>query len=311
VVKLPYTQATVALRIEFDFARYVAARKGEAASQLREGAAYAYGGDLKVRSTLNKVRPVTLAMEAAVRFWHSVGRARMLGNAVKVSERQFPRLHGIVDRCAQVLQIDPPALYVSPKLLPQEVQTLGTSDEAAIVLGSGLADHLSDDELASVVGGACGHIQNGHTPYLTTLYLLQTAGNLVVRWVAQPAILGLRGWARRAEITCDRASALCTRNVDITVGTLVKQALGAYKLFSEVDVDEYLRQLDELQSGPGRFQELLAVNPYLPKRVRALRLFAETTYFRSVVGVKPTSETPGLTREECDVKVGELLAVLG
>ena len=75
-------------------------------------------GISKVRSTLNKVRPVTLAMEAAVRFWHSVGRARMLGNAVKVSERQFPRLHGIVDRCAQVLQIDPPALYVSPKLLP-------------------------------------------------------------------------------------------------------------------------------------------------------------------------------------------------
>ena len=78
-----------------------------------------------------------------------------------------------------------------------------------------------------------------------------------------------------------------------------------------MDVDEYLRQLDEIQSGPGRFQELLAVNPYLPKRVRALRLFAETTYFRSVVGVKPTSEAPGLTKEECDVKVSELLAVLG
>ena len=35
-----------------------------------------------------------------------------------------------------------------------------------------------------------------------------------------------KGWSRAAEITCDRASALCTRNVDVTIGTLVKQALG-------------------------------------------------------------------------------------
>ena len=301
----------MAARIEFDLAQYVANRKGEAAARLREGAAYAYGGDLKVRTALGRLRPVTLAMEAAVRFWHSVGRARMLGNAVKVSERQFPRIHALLDRCAQTLQIDAPALYVSPRLPPLDAQTLGTSDEVAIVLGSGLPDHLNDEELVSVIGAACGHIQNGHTPFLTTLYLLQNAGNLVVRWVAQPAILGLRGWARRAEITCDRASALCTRNVDVSIGTLVKLALGNRQLWSEVNVEEYLQQLDAIQAGPGRFTELLAQNPYLPKRVRALRLFAETTYYRSVVGQPATSEVPGLTKEECDVKVGELLAVLG
>ena len=54
-------------------------------------------------------------MEAAVRFWHSVGKNRLLGNAVRVSERQFPELHALVERCAEALQIDPPALYVSPK----------------------------------------------------------------------------------------------------------------------------------------------------------------------------------------------------
>ena len=127
----------------------MAARKGEAAAQLREGAAYAYGGDLKVRSALDRVRPVTLAMEAAVRFWHSVGRARMLGNAVQGDRAAVPpAARRWWTAAPQALQIDPPALYVSPKLPPQEAHTLGTSDEAAIVLGSGLADHLTDDELA-------------------------------------------------------------------------------------------------------------------------------------------------------------------
>jgi Zn-dependent protease with chaperone function len=163
----------------------------------------------------------------------------------------------------------------------------------------------------SVIGHGCGHIQNNHTAYLTTLYMLEKAGSFVVRWAARPAVLGLRSWARRAEITCDRASLLCTRSLDTTIITLVKRALANRKLWDEVNVDEYLRQLDESQAGPGRFEELLAANPYLPKRVKALRLFAETTYFRSVIGVAATSEVPGTTKEECDAQVSELLAVLG
>jgi Zn-dependent protease with chaperone function len=298
-------------RIEYAFADYVAARKGEAAARLREGAHYAYGGDLKVRATLDRVRPVTLAMESATRFWHSVGKNRLLGNAVRVGDRQFPDVQALLERCVEALQIDRPALYISPSISPLDAHTLGTSEEAAIVLGSGLRDNLSDDELVSVIGHACGHIQNNHTPYLTTLYLLDNAGSLVVRWAARPAVIGLRGWSRRAEITCDRASLLSTRNLDVTIATLVKRALGSRRLFSEINVDEYLQQLDESQAGPGRFQELLASNPYLPKRVKALRLFAQTTFYRSVIRQAATPDDPGLTKEACDAQVGELLQVLG
>jgi Zn-dependent protease with chaperone function len=295
-------------RFEYDFASYVAVRKGEAAARLREGAAYAYGGDLKVRSALDRVKPVTLALEAGVRFWHSVGRNRLLGNAVRVGPRQFPAVAEVVERCAQALQIDTPALYVSPVVQPLDAETLGTSDEVAIVLGSGLPDILTRDELASVIGHACGHIQNNHAPYLTALYLLGKAGNMVVRWAAQPAVLALRGWARRAEITCDRASLLCTRSLEISVAAMVKRALGGRQFFNNIDIDAYIDQLDEDQSGRGRWSELLAANPTLPKRVKALRMFAGTTYFRSVLG---EAEPSGLTKEECDAKVSELLAVLG
>ncbi len=298
-------------RIEYSFADYVASRKGEEAARLREGAAYAYGGDLKVRSALDRVRPVTLAMEAATRFWHSVGKNRLLGNAVRVGDRQFPELQALLDRCVQALQIDRPALYISPSLAPLDAHTLGTSDEAAIVLGSGLRDNLSDDELVAVIGHACGHIQNNHTPYLTTLYLLDNSGNFVVRWAARPAVLGLRGWSRRAEITCDRASVISTRSLDATISAMVKRALGSRRLFSEIDLEDYLQQLDESQAGHGRFQELLAANPYLPKRVKALRLFTQTTFYRSVIGQPASADEPGLTKEACDAQVGELLQVIG
>ena len=299
-------------RFEYSFAEYVATRKGEAAARLREGAAYAYGGDLKVRTTLDRVRPVTMAMESAVRFWTSVGKNRLLGSAVRVGPRQFAEIDALLDRCVEALQIDRPALYISPSVGPLEAHALGTSDEAAIVLGGGLRDNFSDQELVAIIGHTCGHIQNNHTPYLTTLYLLEGAGNFVVRWAARPAVVGLRGWARRAEITCDRAGLIASRSLDVSITAMVKRALGSRRLFAEVDVDEYLKELDQTtRSGPGRFQELMAGNPYLPKRVQALRLFAETTFFRSVIGQAATADQPGLTREACDAQVAELLKVLG
>jgi hypothetical protein len=306
----------VASRIDFDFPGYVAARKGEAAARIREGAAYAYGGDLKVRAALERVRPVTLAMEAGIRFWHSVGKDRLLGNAVRVGAKQFPEVAKLVDTCASALQIDPPALYVSPKIGYLEAETLGTSDEVAIVIGTGLAAHLSPDELTAVIGHSCGSIQNNHVPYLTAMYLLRKGGSKIVRWAAQPAVLGLRGWARRAEITCDRASLICTRRIEATVAAMVKRAVGTSEFFATLDIEEYLRQLDQEQAGRGRFGELFAAHPTLPKRVKALRLFAQTTYFRSVMGdgataVGASGEAPAMTKEECDAQVADLLAVLG
>jgi Zn-dependent protease with chaperone function len=293
--------------VDLSFPRYVAARKGAASAQAREGAHYAYGADLRIRSALEKVRPVSLSVEATLRFWQSVGKNRFLGSAVRVGERQFPNIHKLVLRCAEVLQIAPPTVYVAPQIVTLTARTLGTADDAMIALGTPLVDHLTEGELLFVLGRECGHIQNGHTIYLTALHFLTTAANMFVRYAAQPAVLALNGWSRRAEITADRAGLLCTRDLAVATTAMVKLSVGSQRLFGNIDVQEYLRQLDETQAGRGRFEELFAAYPYLPKRVEALRLFAQTTYFRSVISA---GGEPGMAKEDCDAKVAELLAVL-
>ena len=294
--------------IDLSFARYVAARKGEASARSREGAAYAYGGDIKVRAALDKVRPVTLAVEATVRLWQSVEKSRMLGTSVKVTGKQFPKLAKLAERCADTLRIPVPTLYVSPNIGSLNAHTFGTAEDPYVVVNAALIDHLSDAELLDVIGHECGHIQNNHVVYMTTLHFLTHAANIFLRWSVKPAVLALNGWARRAEITCDRAGLICTGDLDVSIGCLVKLAIGSQKLYSEVKLDEYLAQLDEAQKGIGRFDELGRRHPYLPKRVAALRLFAETAYFK---GLKGEANAPGGTsKQECDAKVGELLAVL-
>src|SRR5207302_5742928 len=76
--------------VDLDFQRYIERRKGAREAATREGAAYAYPGDLRVLRTLDRLRPVRLAIEATVRMWKSVARAELLGTAVKVSPAQFP-----------------------------------------------------------------------------------------------------------------------------------------------------------------------------------------------------------------------------
>jgi len=303
-------------QIDLSFARYVAARKGEVAARSREGAAYAYGGDVKVRSALDRIRPVTLAVEASVRLWQSMEKTRMLGTAVKVTGKQFPRLGKLAERCADTLRIPVPTLYVSPNIGSLNAHTFGTADDPYVVLNAALIDHLSEPELLDVIGHECGHIQNNHVVYMTTLHFLRHAANMFLRWSVKPAVLALNGWARRAEITCDRAGLICTRDLNVSINCLVKLALGSRKLYSDVNVDEYLAQLDEASHGVGRLDELTRSHPYLPKRVAALRLFAETTYFRSLSGTGrdaaagPEALPAGTSKDECDAKVAELIAVL-
>jgi Zn-dependent protease with chaperone function len=298
-------------QIDLSFPRYVAARKGAADVRAREGSAYAYGGDLKVRATLDRVRPVTLAVEATVRLWQTVEKSRMLGTAVKVTPKQFPRVWKLVETCADTLRIPVPTVYVSPNIGALNAHTFGTADDPCIVINAALIDHLSEPEMLDVIGHECGHIQNNHVVYMTTLHFLKHAANMFLRWSVKPAVLALNAWARRAEITCDRAALLCTRDLDVSIACLVKLALGSRKLYSDINVDEYLAQLEEAGRTVGRFDELMRTHPYLPKRVAALRLFAQTAYYKSVVSKTAVpGAAPGISKDECDTKVAALLTVL-
>ena len=255
-------------QIDLSFPRYVAARKGAAAALAREGSAYAYGGDLKVRATLDRIRPVTLAVEATVRLWQTVEKTRMLGTAVKVTPKQFPRVFKLVETCADTLRIPVPTVYVSPNVGALNAHTFGTGDDPCIVVNAALIDHLTDPEMLDVIGHECGHIQNNHVVYMTTLHFLKHAANMFLRWSVKPAVLALNAWARRAEITCDRAALLCTRDLDVSVACLVKLALGSRKLYSDINVEEYLRQLEETSQSVGRLDELTRTHPYRPSASR-------------------------------------------
>jgi Zn-dependent protease with chaperone function len=295
--------------VDLDFSRYIALRRGAAEKRSRDGSAYAYTGEYKVRRALQSAKPVTLAIEATVRLWKSVAKAEMLGTSVKVTDQQFPKIYKIAARCAETLSIPVPAVYVKP-MNELNAYTLGTEDDSYIVLSGELVDHLSEAELAAIIGHECGHIHNNHVVYSTALHYLNVAASFYIRWIVQPAILALQAWSRRAEITCDRAALLCTKDLDVATLALVKVGLGSHKLAAELKMDEYMKQLTEGRKGIGRLQEFFRSHPYMPKRVEALRLFARSSFYRRFAGIPLDAGEPALDSTEVDAKVADLVSVI-
>jgi len=300
----------VGLDVDLDFQRYIERRKGALEAQAREGAAYAYGGDLRVKKTLDSLRPVRLAVEASVRLWKSVARAELLGTAVKVSPQQFPKIDALVEQASKGLHIPRPTVYIAPNLGELNAHTFGTDEDAYIVVNGALVDHLTESELLYVLGHECGHIQNNHVVLTTALYYLMNAANRFLAWIVTPATMALSAWSRRAEITCDRAGLICARNLDTAEAVLLKLALGSKKLYEQLNVEAFLDQMKEsratgqgLSGSVGKLTELFHDHPYVPKRIEALRIFADSAYYKALTG-----GTGGLTQAEVDGKVGEVLS---
>ena len=260
----------MAVDIDLDLQRYIERKKGALEAQAREGAAYAYGGDLRVKKTLDSLRPVKVAIEASVRLWKSGAREVLLRDAVKVSPQQLPKLDALVELAAKALHIPRPMLYVVPHLDGPIAQTFGTDEDADIVVDEARIAGLNEAELSFLLGQQCGHIQNHHVVLITALHHLTKSANRFLQWVVKPATVALAAWARRAELTCDRAGLIAVRSIDTAEAALMKIAPAG----------------DET-----------------PRRLEALRIFAESAYYKALVG-----GTGGYTQAEVDGKVGEVLS---
>jgi Zn-dependent protease with chaperone function len=289
--------------IKFDFDGYVNRRVTE--DKVSGSDSYAYSGDLKVLRTMRKLVPVKLAVETMVRFFNSFYRNELLGSAVLVTPKQFPKIHELGLQCANTLGLPEQQIYIIQGLGAINAMTTGTDRESLVIIYSATVDHLTEEELLYVIGHEFGHIQNSHAVYMTTLYLLTKVVEGYISRLALPAILALQHWSRRAEITADRAGLLCCRDVAVAQRASAKIALGSKELYEQLDMDEYLKQLEKGRENLSRIREIGQSHPYMPKRVESLRLFAESSYYRKHIGLDG-----GLDKATVDFQVSKILKIL-
>src|SRR5208283_4440309 len=203
--------------------------------------------------------------------------------------------HRIARTASDALGIASPQVFIvnSPTL---NAATFGTNDDSFIMVHSALVDQYSDEELLTVIGHECGHIHNSHVAYLTALHYLTYMAGMFVPWILQPALVALRTWSRRAEITCDRAGMLVAKDQAAAERAITKLAVGSRKLYEEFNLEAFLEQHQEGSEGIGKYMEVFATHPWLPKRVLAMRVFGDSQLYHKAIGQPAT----GLTMSEVD-----------
>jgi Zn-dependent protease with chaperone function len=206
-------------------------------------------------------------------------RQVLLGNAVRVGDDQVPELWATYRRCANVLDIaDYPHLYLTQTPLANAV-TVGARKPVVIVF-SGLVTSYEAHEVEAVLAHELGHVLSEHYAYTTALILLTqvVGGAISLPFLAglpvRALYFALLEWARMAELSSDRASALVLDDPLPVCRMLMRMAGGAVP---GMNLDAFIRQATEYETEDDLFArharfwvEVGSNHPFAVRRVREL-----------------------------------------
>lgn len=272
---------------------------------------YEYAGDRSALNALRALPGASWVFKKWLEFWLEFDRIRYLGSAVKVSEKQFPEVHALHAKAAEILGITAPPLFIieAPYI---NAYTLGTDDgRSFVLLTRALVDVASDRELMFIIGHELGHVKSQHVLYGTMAIFLANAGLFAgaafpgIQLLALPIRVALNAWFRRSEITCDRAGLICTQDLNAARKALLLTGCGSRELADRIDLDEFAKQGDEASASYGKWGELWTSHPYLPKRIHACELFAQGHFYLRQVMKDKSGRF--LDNQDLDRAVGEVL----
>ena len=202
-------------------------------------------------------------------------RRHLLSTSVRLSQTMSPKLHKMADHCGEALGLELPLeLYAFSS--PQFNAACFKPEEGRlyIMFSSSLLEAFDDKELLYVLGHELGHhIYNHH----------EVPIGMIVRGKEPPPArlaLELFTWSRYAEVSADRAGALCANDFNAVARALFKLASGITKDdVVQFNLEEFMRQVDEMEifdNEPGRGapkQDWFSTHPFSPLRVKALQHF--------------------------------------
>lgn len=305
--------------VSLDFRAYLEKRRSESEARLEDGVPkYAFSLDRKMRQKLAAIKPVRIFAQFLASAELPMKKQTLQMEGIVVSPKQYPNVYKAIEEAARRLDVGVPTVLILPSAEPRAYTVSSNQSVDLIVLHNSLVEMLTPEELLFIVGRECGHIHNLHSVYNTAAMLLAypSASLLNIAFPGLAKIMELLSkaasyfflhWMRCAEVTCDRAGLICCGNLKTAEMALLKLVAGG-DFAKNVNVEEYLRQQDEIDKTPLRLAELGREEPLMQKRIKTLRLFAECEVLHEwrpeMRGEKSRS------RVEIDAECAKILGVL-
>jgi len=307
--------------VDISLRKYIAARERTSQAHMEKGIPdYAFDLDIEMRRKIDAVPGMYKFFEYILKTQMPKIRQEQNLDCILTGPNQYPEIYEMGEECARRFGIGIPKMYIKFDPMINAFALAVEDSEPIIVLHTSLIQALSPGELKCVIGHECGHIHNNHVIYRIASEMILQIGT----GVAGAAIPGLQvflglftvgvkvlfqDWSRCAEITCDRAGAIVADDANDSVTAQAKIKTGGIAALDGINLDEYIRQIDESQATSGRLLETFNTHPVTHKRVLAGRLFSkcETLY-----KWRPEWKTPGMevkSKAEIDRQCREFISV--
>ena len=269
--------------------------------------AYEHPADRAATAALSAVPMLDTVVRRLVEFsYERAFRQSLLGNSVRIGERQLPEVWSGYLGVKRILDIDADIdLYVS-STIDWNALTAG-SRRPMIVVGSNLLRQLGPGEQRAVIAHELGHVLSDHVLYITALNILLAAGGGLPLGLGLP-VRAVRAvlleWRRAAELSCDRAATLAVRDPRIVCRSLMVVAGGLSA--DELDLDAFMTQAMHYENWEDNhdrvrrfFNEINATHANAVRRVSEIMRWVQSgEYDRIQRGEYRRRDDPTDAREE-------------
>lgn len=267
--------------------------------------AYEHPADRAATAALKSIPYLESVLRKLIEFGYERAlRQAYLGSSVRLGEDQLPDVWTAHARAYATLDMEPvPDLYLTQFPIANAL-TIGAG-RPIVVIQSGLVQLLDGEQLRAVFAHEAGHVLSDHVLYRTALVILMRLGSIPgIPVPLFPLRAALMEWFRSAELSCDRAAALVTRDPLVVCRTLMVIAAGAQA--EHLDLDVFMRQGAEYRekgSGLERLSRLMLdlnlLHPMTVRRVHELMEWVRSgDYDRIVSGSFVTRDDPPRPRAE-------------
>jgi Zn-dependent protease with chaperone function len=267
--------------------------------------AYEHPADRAATAALKSIPYLDTVVRKVIELgYESALRQAYLGSSVRLGEDQLADVYMAHLRAYATLDLDPvPDLYLTQ--MPVANAIVFGAGRPIVVVQSGLVQLLDVEQLRAVFAHEAGHVLSDHVLYRTALTILLRLSSLPgLPLPLFPVRAALMEWFRAAELSCDRAAALVTRDPLAVCRTLMVVAAGAEA--ERLDLDVFMRQgIDYREGGKAleRLSRLLLdlgiTHPMPVRRVHELMEWVQGgDYDRIVAGEYVTRDQPVRPREE-------------
>jgi Zn-dependent protease with chaperone function len=223
-----------------------------------------------------------------------------IASSILVGEQQLPDLHKLLLEAGEILDLEPPQLYVRQHPVPNAYTFAMRGKQPFIVVHTSLIELLTPAEIQAVIAHELGHLKCEHGVYLTLANLLVLAAGQFPNFggtLAQSLQAQLLEWVRCAEFSCDRAALLATQDARVVASVLMKLAGGSPTLSNQLNLDAFLAQArayDEIsndQMGEMLKQAMTAqlTHPVPVLRAREIDRWASGQSYQSLLQRRPVN----------------------